>query len=120
MLSYVPVRIGLRGYDCMVTEGRGNSSRTIKLDEAIEAHAVALVSVLDRIYEKSLATLFKGNAGKIKQFSEELHDLREQRDGNMIIKVSTCTADSAGKKLNIEFVAADHSKSDSMSDSPDP
>ena len=52
------------------------------------------------------------------QFSEELHDLREQRNGNMIIKLSTGTDDKPAK-MKIKFVAADLSESDSMSDSPD-
>ena len=111
VLSYVPVRIGLNGFDCMVTEGRGNSIRTVQLDEAIRAHSEALATILDRIYEKSISTLFKGNATKIKQFSEDLHDLREQRDGNMIIKV-IAGADDKQTKMRIRFVSATHSKVD--------
>lgn len=111
VLSYVPVRIGLNGFDCMVTEGRGNSTRTVQLDEAIKAHSEALATILDRIYEKSISTLFKGHATKVKEFSEELHDLREQRDGNMIIKVIAGT-DDKHTKMKIKFVAASHSKAE--------
>ena len=66
-------------------------------------------TILDRIYEKSLSTLFKGNATKIRHFGEELHDLREQRDGNMIINVIAGT-DNKQTKMKIKFVAVSHSK----------
>ena len=60
VLSYVPVRIGLNGFDCMVTEGRGNSIRTVQLDEAIRAHSEALATILDRIHEKSISKSLRG------------------------------------------------------------
>lgn len=84
--AFVPVRIGLSGFACMVTENRGGTTRTVQLDLAITEHCKAITSVLDRVYEKSVKTLFKGQADKISEFQRKLEDLRFIRDGNMIIR----------------------------------
>jgi len=84
--AFVPVRVGLSGFSCTVTENRGDATRTIKLDEAVNAHCTAMVEVLDQIYEKSVKTLFKGQDSKIAEFSKKLDDLRFVRDGNLIIR----------------------------------
>jgi len=84
--AFVPVRIGLLGFECMVTENRGGATRTVQLDEAILEHCKAVTSVLDRVYEKSVKTLFKGQSKKIAEFQEKLKDLRFVRDGNMILR----------------------------------
>lgn len=86
--AFVPVRIGLSGFSCMVTEGRGNSTRTIQLDDAINAHCHVITSVLDRIYEKSVKTFFKGQTQRIEEFTKKLEDLRFVRDGNILIRSS--------------------------------
>mgnify|MGYP001163408200 CR=1 FL=1 len=83
--AFVPVRVGLSGFSCTVTEDRGGATRTIKLDEAVKAHCVAVTSVLDRIYEKPVKTIFKGQATKIAKYEKKLEDLRFVRDGNLII-----------------------------------
>lgn len=84
--AFVPVRIGLEGFSCMITEGRGNQTRTIRLDKAVNAHCIVLTSILDQIYEKSIKTLFKGQDKRIAEFNKKLDDLRFVKDGNMIIK----------------------------------
>lgn len=85
--AFVPVRVGLSGFSCTVTENRGGTTHTVKLDEAISAHCASAVEVLDQIYEKSVKTLFKGQASKIAEFSKKLADLRFVRDGNLIIPI---------------------------------
>lgn len=99
--SYVPVRIGLSGHSCTITENRGDQSRTFKLDEAINIHCEAMISVLDLIYEKSIKTFFKGQDNKVKEFNERLKDLRFERDGNLIVKSSF---DSGQPEFRITFV----------------
>lgn len=84
--AFVPVRIGLSGFSCMVTENRGGPTRTIDLRKALNDHCNAIVSVLDRIYEKALKTLFKGQQKRIVVFQKKLDDLRFVRDGNMIVR----------------------------------
>jgi hypothetical protein len=84
--AFVPVRIGLSGFACMVTENRGGTTRTVQLDRAIMEHCKAVTSVLDRVYEKSVKTLFKGQSNKISEFQRKLQDLRFVRDGNIILR----------------------------------
>lgn len=84
--AFVPVRIGLSGFSCMITEGRGNQTKTIQLDDAVNAHCIVVTSILDRIYEKSIQTLFRGQDNRILEFNKKLEDLRFVRDGNMLIR----------------------------------
>ncbi|MBI1398235.1 MAG: hypothetical protein GC151_19855 [Betaproteobacteria bacterium] len=84
--AFVPVRIGLSGFACMVTENRGSETRTVKLDDAILEHCKAVTSVIDRVYEKSAKTIFKGQSHKIAEFQDKLKDLRFVRDGNIILR----------------------------------
>ena len=105
--SFVPVRIGLAGYSCMVTEGRGESTRTIQLQDAVLAHCVAVASVLDRTYEKSLQTLFRGQRAKIAEFQAKLEDLRSMRDGNLIIRA---VVGSNPMEIRVQLVDANHAK----------
>jgi len=58
----------------------------VQIDEAVNAHCNALTSILDRIYEKSIKTFFKGQDNRIAEFNKKLEDLRFVRDGNMLIK----------------------------------
>lgn len=85
--AFVPVRVGLSEFSCTVTKDRGGgSTRTIKLDDAVNAHCRLITSVIDGIYAKSVKTFFKGQATRIKEFSERLEDLRFERDGNTLIR----------------------------------
>lgn len=85
--AFVPVRINLAGFMCTVVENRGDHSRSIKLDEALDEHSKAVIDILDKIYEKSIGTLFKGQSKRIEEFSKKLADLRFERDGNFIFRV---------------------------------
>lgn len=105
--AFVPVRIGLSGFACEVTENRGDRSRTVKLDDAIDEHTKAVIDVLDRTFEKSAKTLFRGQEKKLKEWKERLADLRFEKDGNVIIR-----AGSGDQKhvLRIAFVAPSSSE----------
>jgi hypothetical protein len=100
--AHVPVRIGLSGFSCMVTEGRGNSTMTVRLDEAIHEHCKALVSILDRIYAKSIHTLFHNNAKRIQEFQAKLQDLRDIAAGDLLIRGST----PDGQEIRVRLVGA--------------
>jgi hypothetical protein len=85
--AFVPVRIGLSGFSCVVTKDRGaGATRTIKLDDAVNAHCGLITSVIDQIYEKSVKTFFRGQATRINEFGRRLEDLRFERDGNILIR----------------------------------
>ena len=83
--AYVPIRFDLRGFTCSVTEGRGNSSRTVKLDAALVSHFQAVTDTLDAIYEKSVKTFYRGQRNRIAEFNGTLADLREQRTGSVVV-----------------------------------
>jgi hypothetical protein len=85
-LAFVPVRVGLLGFSCTVTESRGGKTRTVRLDQAVETHCLTMISVLDRIYEKSITTFFRGQDKRIAEFTRKLEDLRFIRDGNLLIR----------------------------------
>ena len=85
-LAVVPVRLGLSGFSCTVTEGRGSKTRIVRLDDATNAHCIAMTSVLDRIYEKSIKTFFRGQDNRVIEFKKKLDDLRFIRDGNLIFR----------------------------------
>ena len=100
--AFVPVRIGLSGFSCMITEGRGNQTKSIQLDDAVNAHCTVVTSILDRIYEKSIQTLFRGRDNQIGEFKKKLEDLRFVRDGNMLIRGGNQTNPV---EIRIAFVA---------------
>ncbi|WP_199232415.1 hypothetical protein, partial [Rubrivivax albus] len=104
LVAYVPVRIGLDDYSCMVTAGRGDSTRTIDLEEAVRAHCDVTHSVLDRIYEKSIRTFFKGQVKKIAEFKAALDDLRKERDGELILLRAKTPG---GTDIRIKLVGAE-------------
>jgi hypothetical protein len=49
------------------------------------------VFVIDRTYEKSIGTFFRGQDNKIEKFKKKLEDLRFERDGNIIIRTNDPT-----------------------------
>jgi len=83
--AFVPVRIGLTDFSCEISENRGNSSRTVQLIDAVNEHCRVLTSVLDKIYEKSIGTLFRGRQSRIEEFNGKLADLRFVREGNILV-----------------------------------
>ncbi|MDX1915416.1 MAG: hypothetical protein SFU55_07515 [Methylophilus sp.] len=56
--AFVPVRIDLRGFNCTVTENRGDSSLSYDLKQVLIEHCDFMLEVLDAIYMKSYKTLF--------------------------------------------------------------
>lgn len=105
--AFVPVRIGLEGFSCMVTENRGDATRTIKLDEAVKTHCIVVASVLDRIYEKSVQTIFEGQSAKIAKFNKKLEDLRFVRDGNLIFRVGEQDHEGGVREIRVMFTGAE-------------
>jgi hypothetical protein len=83
--AFVPVRIRLAGFDCIVAENRGEGTRTVKLDRALEAHLASIVEALDSTYEKSVTTFFRGQEKQLKRFRGRLEDLRFEKAGNLIV-----------------------------------
>jgi hypothetical protein len=99
--AFVPVRVSLSGFRCTISEGRGNSERTVKLDDALNEHCRTMTSILDRIYEKSVKTFFRNHRGRTHEFNKKLADLRFIRDGNMLLRLGDA---SKHTEIRIVFV----------------
>lgn len=84
--AFVPVRIELGGFNCTVTENRGDRTISYDLKQSISAHCEFMLDVLDAIYEKGYKSMFKANAGKLSEYENRLKDLRGLRDGDIIIR----------------------------------
>lgn len=99
--AFVPVRMELRGHNCSVTENRGDASKEYDLQEALNQHCDALISVLDTIYEKSYKTFFKANKDKQLIHENKLGELRQVRDGAIVIHITSPNSDGTDKVLII-------------------
>jgi len=96
--TYVPIQIGVGGFICTFTNNESTAHRAVDLEKAIEDHCRLIISVLDETYDKAIRTLYKGHDKKLDEFSEQLQDLRTERDGGLVIRVQ------GGPKLVIHTV----------------
>ncbi|MGD0784478.1 MAG: hypothetical protein ABR969_01540 [Sedimentisphaerales bacterium] len=86
--AYVPIRFDLNEFNCTYAmNGRGNHN-SVDLKEAVNEHLNTMVELLDRILEKALKTLFKGQetSKNCIEFSEKLADLRIIRKGGIVLQ----------------------------------
>jgi len=65
--------------------------RRVNLEKAIEEPCRLVISVLDTVYDKALGTLFKGENKKLEEYREKLADLRMERDGGLVFRISQDT-----------------------------
>ena len=72
--TYVPVRIGVSGFNCMYSQNRGKILQSINLEAAIEEHCRLLISVMDAMYAKAIQTLYKGQSKKLTELKGQLED----------------------------------------------
>ncbi|MBS7807499.1 hypothetical protein [Variovorax sp. PCZ-1] len=83
--AYVPVRFDLRGFNCTVAENRGDRLVSYDLREAVTAHCIFLLDLLDAIYEKSYKTLFKSETARLTIYQGRLKELRVIKAGALIL-----------------------------------
>jgi hypothetical protein len=81
--AFVPVRFGLSGYRCSISENRGDTLEEVELDKELDAHCLQSIEVLERIYEKSVRTLFRGMPDRIEYFQSVLSDLAALKRGEI-------------------------------------
>jgi hypothetical protein len=84
--AYVPIRVDLNDFNCTFAKnGRGNQE-TINLEKALDEHLDMVIELLDKILEKSIETLFKGQetSKNFLRFSEKFDDLRILRNGGFV------------------------------------
>ncbi|MET4568211.1 hypothetical protein [Rhodanobacter soli] len=84
--AFVPVRIDLGGFNCTVTENRGDGSASYNLREGVKGHCEFMLDLLDATYEKSYRTLFKNNRAKLDEHSGKLEELRHAKAGHLVFK----------------------------------
>jgi hypothetical protein len=105
MAAYVPIRIGVGGFQCLYANSEEAEHRSVNLETAAEAHCRLIISVLDSVYEKALRTLFKGHQKRLTEFNEKLLDLRTERDGGIVLRMPQ------GRKLVIRTMTQESSTS---------
>ena len=84
--AYVPIRIDLDNFSCTYAKnGRGNHN-SVDLKAAVDEHLNMMIVLLDKIMEKAIKTLFKGQKSSKNciNFSKILNDLRVLRKGGIV------------------------------------
>jgi hypothetical protein len=84
--AYVPIRIDLDNFNCTYAKnGRGNHN-SVDLKAAVDEHLNMMIVLLDKIIEKAIKTLFKGQESSKSciDFSNVLDDLRVLRKGGIV------------------------------------
>jgi hypothetical protein len=112
--AYVPLQIALGDQSVTaVRHGVSINHETINLSDAIDAHTKLLVEVMDTICAKTIKTLFKGHHRKYKEFTEELSDLRIEKNGGHVFK-----GPKGAPKLIITVATKKHADSPELEKSP--
>ena len=82
-----------------VSYGYGNSNNFEDLDllPLLQEHSNLILELMDDILEKGITFIYKSNKKFKDKYLEKLDDLRQEREGNLIIKLPK------GKKLVVSF-----------------
>lgn len=98
--TYVPIQLGLGGFNCTYVNNETSNQYSVNLETAVEEHCRLLIVVMDAIYEKAVKTLYKGQSKKLTEYGECLKDLRVEREGGLVIRLPQAAA-----KLVINILA---------------
>lgn len=83
--AFVPVRIELGGFNCTVTQNRGDAFERHDLLEDIREHCDFVVTVLDEVFAKCAGTFFKEDAASRAEHLRTLQELRGIRNGDIVM-----------------------------------
>jgi hypothetical protein len=86
--SFVPVRISLSGFNCEYINNETLKIAYVNLQDCLTEHMTLMIDLLDKIYEKTVKTLYKSEKKKRDEFIEKLHELRIIREGGVVISFS--------------------------------
>ena len=75
--SYVPIRLTLSRFSLEYMNNESLDMETVKLDKCLEKHLTLIIDLLDKTYEKSIKTLYKGNQKKKEELLDRLSALRK-------------------------------------------
>lgn len=87
--AYVPIRCDLDNFNCTYSKNGRGKHTSVDLKGAVEEHLTLMVEMLDKIVEKAIKTLFKGQeSNKIcVKFSERLNNLRIHKNGGEVYEI---------------------------------
>jgi len=91
--TYVPIRVDLNGFNCGYLNNEEIKAHSVDLQKAINEHLEMLIEMLDRVLNKAIKTLYKGqetSEGYI-EFSEKLENLRIVRKGGFVMQAPDST-----------------------------
>jgi len=74
--SYVIIRISAKRYKFKYINNESTEGEWVDLKEYLEEHLRLIVDLLDKIYEKSIKTLHKGENSKLQKHMQKLSELR--------------------------------------------
>lgn len=97
--SYIPVRATLSSFICEYFNNETFSSKRVDLRECLNKHHEVLIDFMDKIYEKTIKTLYRGERERLREFTEKLKDLRIIKDGGLVV------ATPEGHKFIIQTMA---------------
>ncbi len=83
--SWVPVQVSLSGFNCEYFNNETLRSERADLRECINQHFEILIALMDKVYEKTVKTLYKAEKKTFEEYMQKLKDLRIQRDGGLVI-----------------------------------
>lgn len=84
--AFVPIRLTLSGLNCAYFNYETYDWVDVDLKSCLEDHLELMIDSMDKIYEKSIKTFFRGNQKKVKEFSQELEYLRIEKNGGLVIE----------------------------------
>jgi hypothetical protein len=88
--AYVPIRIDLNDFKCTYAKNGRGYHHTVDLKAAVIEHLTMMIELLDKILDKAITTLFKGqqtNRTHI-EFSKKLEDLRILKKGGLVLQLT--------------------------------
>jgi hypothetical protein len=88
-------RIGLAGTKVTYGHGCRGKYETLDLSSLLQEHSEVIIEMLDLILEKGIEYIYQANKRLRSTYTEKLNDLREEKKGNVVIKLSR------GKKILI-------------------
>jgi len=100
--AHVPVRFEMQDYVVKYIRYTGGyAEMTVDLADAMSKHVTMMIETMDRILEKSIGTLYKGQDNKRSQYNMQLDNLRIEKKGGIVIRV-----DDGPKKIIVTYVPA--------------
>lgn len=88
-------RIDLSGTKVSYGYGSRGNYETLDLSVLLQEHLQTIIDILDSVLEKAIGYIYKLNTRLKNEYNDLLNDLREEKKGNIIIKLPR------GKKIRI-------------------